>query len=252
MRMLGTAILVLVVVAALGARALPFDPVQLDLSQALDPPTWSHPLGDRSARARSAHAHRLRRSHVCARHRARCRVPGRPGGRQLRRALRVRGGTRRDLRGDAGGERGALVSGRVDGAAAGGPGGPGCDQSHRGDRPASRTRLHPSRPRARALRARSRVRGGGAGGGLSAGAHRHVAHRAQRAGADGRSVDLSGGRRRSAHLGAEFPRYRGAAAHAGVGGDPRRWPQLPEHRAPHHAGTRRGVARGVARFEPAG
>ena len=45
MRMLGTAILVLVVVAALGARALPFDPVQLDLSQALDPPTWSHPLG---------------------------------------------------------------------------------------------------------------------------------------------------------------------------------------------------------------
>jgi peptide/nickel transport system permease protein len=45
MRALGTAILVLVVVAALGARALPFDPVQLDLSQALDPPTWSHPLG---------------------------------------------------------------------------------------------------------------------------------------------------------------------------------------------------------------
>jgi len=45
MRALGTAILVLVVVAALSARALPFDPVQLDLSQALDPPTWSHPLG---------------------------------------------------------------------------------------------------------------------------------------------------------------------------------------------------------------
>ena len=45
MRALGTAILVLVVVAALGARALPFDPIQLDLSQALDPPTWSHPLG---------------------------------------------------------------------------------------------------------------------------------------------------------------------------------------------------------------
>src|SRR6185436_12947968 len=98
MRMLGTAILVLVVVAALGARALPFDPVQLDLSQALDPPTWSHPLGTDEL------------------------------GRDLRRAVRVRGGTR-GRRGDAGGERRALVSGRIDGAAAGGPGGPGRDQS---------------------------------------------------------------------------------------------------------------------------
>lgn len=39
------ALLGLTVAAALGARALPFDPIAFDLSQALDPPTWSHPLG---------------------------------------------------------------------------------------------------------------------------------------------------------------------------------------------------------------
>jgi peptide/nickel transport system permease protein len=43
---LGSAVLLcLTVAAALAARALPFDPIQFDLSQALDPPTWSHPLG---------------------------------------------------------------------------------------------------------------------------------------------------------------------------------------------------------------
>jgi peptide/nickel transport system permease protein/oligopeptide transport system permease protein len=34
------------VIAALAARALPFDPVQFDLGQALEPPTWSRPLGN--------------------------------------------------------------------------------------------------------------------------------------------------------------------------------------------------------------
>ena len=38
-------VLLAVVVAALAAPALPFDPTQLDLSQALRPPTAAHPLG---------------------------------------------------------------------------------------------------------------------------------------------------------------------------------------------------------------
>jgi peptide/nickel transport system permease protein len=33
------------VAAALGAGALPLDPIQFDLSQALEPPTWARPLG---------------------------------------------------------------------------------------------------------------------------------------------------------------------------------------------------------------
>jgi peptide/nickel transport system permease protein len=39
------AVLAVTVLSALGARAMPFDPVGFDLSQALEPPTWSHPLG---------------------------------------------------------------------------------------------------------------------------------------------------------------------------------------------------------------
>lgn len=43
---LGSAgVLAVTVVAALAARVMPFDPVQVDLSQALEPPTWSRPLG---------------------------------------------------------------------------------------------------------------------------------------------------------------------------------------------------------------
>ena len=39
-------LLALTVTAALAARALPFDPVEFDLGQALEPPTWSRPLGN--------------------------------------------------------------------------------------------------------------------------------------------------------------------------------------------------------------
>jgi peptide/nickel transport system permease protein len=38
-------ILALMVVAALGAHALPYDPVGFDLGQALEPPSWARPLG---------------------------------------------------------------------------------------------------------------------------------------------------------------------------------------------------------------